>query len=108
MPRIGLARREPRGGIHGPVALGLYTQTIHRGRMGSRTISLSEDAYEALRSLKQPGESFSDVVRRLARRRSLLELAGAVDPEGAEAIAKAVEANRRERLGRRREELGLP
>lgn len=73
--------------------------------MGTRTISLADDAYEALSRMRQPGESFSDVVRRLTRRRSLTDLADAVEPQAAEAIADAVEANRRERLDRRREEL---
>lgn len=76
--------------------------------MVTRTISLSEDAYQALLASKRSGESFSDVVRRLTRRRSLVDLAGAVDPEAAGSIADAVEANRRERRARRREELGLP
>lgn len=75
--------------------------------MGTRTISLADDAYEALSKMRRPGESFSDVVRRLTRSRSLTELADAVDPAAAEAIADAVGANRRERIERRREELGL-
>lgn len=42
-----------------------------------KSVSLSEDAYAALAALKREGESFSDVVLRLARgRRSLLEFAG--------------------------------
>ena len=42
-----------------------------------KTVTLSEDAYAALARLKKEGESFSDVVRRLARgSRSLLEFAG--------------------------------
>ncbi len=75
--------------------------------MTSRTISISEDAYRALLASKRPGESFTDVVRRLARRRSLTDLSGAVKPEAAEAISRAIEANRKERLARRRKELGL-
>ncbi len=45
--------------------------------MPAKTVTLSEDAYLALAALKMDGESFSDVVRRLARgNRSLLEFAG--------------------------------
>ena len=45
--------------------------------MPVKTVTLSEDAYVALAALKKDGESFSDVVRRLARgSRSLLEFAG--------------------------------
>jgi len=76
--------------------------------MGTRTISLSDDAYESLSAAKRPGESFSDVVRRLARRRSLTDLADVVDRRAADAIAQAIEANRRDRRARRRKELGLP
>ncbi len=75
--------------------------------MVARTISLSQDAYQALADSKRPGESFSDVVRRLARRRSLTELVGVVDRKAADAIAEAIEANRRDRMARRRKELGL-
>jgi len=46
--------------------------------MPVKTVTLSADAYTALAALKREGESFSDVVRRLARgNRSLLEFAGA-------------------------------
>ena len=46
--------------------------------MPVRTVTLSEDAYAALAALKREGDSFSDVVRRLARgNRSLLDFAGA-------------------------------
>lgn len=75
--------------------------------MSTKTVSLSEDAYEALLAMKRPGESFSDIVRRLTRRSSLTELATVMDPKAAQAVATAVEANRRERISRRRRELGL-
>lgn len=32
----------------------------------TKTVSLSDEAYEALAASKRPGESFSDVARRLA------------------------------------------
>jgi len=50
--------------------------------MGSKTISLDEEAYNRLKSQKHSNESFSDVVKRITqpiRRRSLLEFAGAWD-----------------------------
>lgn len=46
----------------------------------TKNISLADDAYDALRRAKRPGESFSDVARRLAResrRRSLVDFIGA-------------------------------
>jgi len=46
--------------------------------MTSKTIALDPEAYDLLRRQKVEGESFSDVVRRLSRkRRSFLDFAGA-------------------------------
>jgi len=44
--------------------------------MGVKTITISIEAYEDLLKLKRPGESFSDMILRLAKKRSLLDLAG--------------------------------
>lgn len=75
--------------------------------MGTKTISLADDAYEALLALKRPDESFSDTVRRLARRGSLTELAGIVPPARGERLARQIDENRERRMKARREELGL-
>jgi predicted CopG family antitoxin len=45
--------------------------------MASRTIALSQDAYDLLARQKKRGESFSDVVRRLAGKRSPMVFVGA-------------------------------
>ena len=45
----------------------------------TKVISLSEKAYETLKGMKKPGESFSDVVLRVAqekKKKSLLDFAG--------------------------------
>jgi len=47
--------------------------------MGSKTISLDEEAYKRLRKEKNTNESFSDVVKRLTRplkHKSLTDFAG--------------------------------
>lgn len=45
--------------------------------MATRNISLSEDAYEALKNLKTEEESFSDVVERISGKHSdITRLAG--------------------------------
>lgn len=85
----------------------MYTDHTDIPRMGTRTISLADDAYEALSAMKRSGESFSDVVRRLTRRRSLTELSEAMDDEAAEEVAQAIETLEDKRMQRRREELDL-
>lgn len=66
--------------------------------MGTKTISLEDSAYERLKSAKQAGESFSEVVNRLVRpsRRSLHELSGILDSRTAAHVAKAIAEIRRE------------
>jgi predicted CopG family antitoxin len=67
--------------------------------MGSKNISLREDAYRRLADAKEEGESFSDAIDRLLRRRDgnhpLYDLVGLVDDEEAAEI--------RERAGSFRE-----
>ncbi len=58
----------------------------------ARTIMISEEVYEALRRLKGPKESFSDVIKKLLalRRGGLFELAGSgtITEEGAKMLEK--------------------
>ena len=44
--------------------------------MTSKTISVSEDAYELLKKMKLKGESFTETIRRIAKRRRLTDCAG--------------------------------
>ena len=44
--------------------------------MGTKNISISEEAYERLSALKKSNESFTEVINRLTEKRSILELAG--------------------------------
>jgi len=69
----------------------------------SKSIRLSEEAYERLAAHKGEDETFSDVVLRLAGERSLLELAGVLSDEEADELRAAVE----ERRSRRADELEL-
>ena len=45
--------------------------------MTSRNISVTDDVYELLTKMKLKNESFSDTIRRLAKRRDLTDSAGA-------------------------------
>ncbi len=58
--------------------------------MGVKTITISLEAYEALLRIKKPGESFSDVILRLARKhRNLVDLAGTWSDVGDEELSEA-------------------
>jgi len=69
--------------------------------MATKTISLSEDAYEILRAKKREGESFSDVIRRelggkkSSEARELIEYLRSVPKEDLRALAESVEEGRR-------------
>jgi predicted CopG family antitoxin len=67
----------------------------------SKSIRLSEEAYQRLAAHKREDETFSDVVLRLAGERSLLEIAGILSDDEADAMRAAVE----ERRARRGEDL---
>lgn len=64
--------------------------------MGTKTISLADDAYERLKAEKREGESFSDVVRRLTSGITLEEFYGVLDDETADELEEAIETRRRE------------
>ena len=76
--------------------------------MATKTISITEEAYERLKVEKKENESFTDVINRVTGRRSLLELAGILSKEEGDSLEKHIKERRaasRRRLERIRESL---
>lgn len=67
--------------------------------MGTKNISISDEAYARLAALKVANESFTDVINRLTGRRSILELAGVLSDREADEmrtqVRKARDSNRK-------------
>lgn len=65
--------------------------------MSTKTVSLSEDAYERLRRLKKENESFSDVVRRVTGKISFRDFHGILEEEAAKELEKVIKEEREKR-----------
>ncbi len=69
--------------------------------MAVKTITITEDAYETLKSLKGESESFSETIKRVAGRRSLREFVGALSEETAAGLEKTIRGMRKRHLAMR-------
>jgi len=58
--------------------------------MGTRNISISDEAYAKLAALKGSRESFTDVINRLAGKGSILDLAGVLSSKEAAELRSGV------------------
>ena len=76
--------------------------------MGTRNIAISDEAYERLKSLKKPGESFTELIERMTASRSVVDLAGLLTPEEGAELKRRMADLRKEsalRLSRARERM---
>ena len=64
--------------------------------MGTKNIAISDEAYEKLRSLKRPGESFTGLIERMTRTRSVVDLAGLLTSDEGLEVKKRIPELRRE------------
>ena len=64
--------------------------------MGTKNIAISDEAYQLLKALKRPSESFTDVIERITRGSAVLDLAGIVSKTEATSIEKRVKNIRRQ------------
>lgn len=73
--------------------------------MTSKNISLKKSAYEKLASLKREGESFSDLVNRLAREQAFTyaDLAETLSKDTVQAIREAREERKKKDKAKMRE-----
>jgi predicted CopG family antitoxin len=67
--------------------------------MAVKTITVTEEAYNALKSMKGPSESFRETIVRVTGKRSLSQFIGILSEASASKMTKAV----REARARRRE-----
>ncbi len=63
--------------------------------MGTKNIAISDEAYQMLKALKKSGESFTDVIERMTRRSSVLELAGLLSKREVATVEKHVKEVRK-------------
>ena len=64
--------------------------------LGTRNISISDEAYSRLAAQKKENESFTDVINRLTGKRSIPEIAGILTKSEGKEIANQIEKIRKE------------
>lgn len=73
--------------------------------MATKTITVTEEAYRALKSMKGSDESFSRTILRIARRKPLSSFYGVLSKESGERLETAVMDNRKRHKTSRKDRL---
>lgn len=63
--------------------------------MATKTISITEDAYERLKVRKEKNESFTDVINRVTGKRDIMELAGILSKEEGKKLRNYIKVRRK-------------
>lgn len=63
--------------------------------MATKTLTITEEAYNRLAKLKKGKESFSEVINRVSSRHTLREIYGILSKEAGEQLEKNILENRR-------------
>ena len=65
--------------------------------MATKTITVTEEAYKTLDSLKRPRESFSETIKRIAKRKPLSTFFGVLSKESGEKLENTISELRKVR-----------
>lgn len=63
--------------------------------MSTKTISISEEAYNALKGIKEEHESFTDAIIKVAKRDPLAKLVGVLTKDEASELRMNIKLNRK-------------
>lgn len=89
--KVGKKKTNPK---RKPKTMFKYTY-IHAFFMSTKTISITEDAYERLNHRKKERESFSDVIKRITGKKSLADFAGILSEKEASELETGIAKSRK-------------